>query len=111
MKISERSASNGSRSAAAGPIAVGSSSRWRRNLWSQPSTERRESDGRTSKLRPPTPRQPTGLARSRQASASPPAMPTAVSYFVGCRLPVVIDAEVSTSIQAGIRRGASYSLT
>ena len=38
-------------------------------------------------------------------------MSTAVSYFVGCRLPMVIDAEVSTSIQAGIRRGASYSLT
>ncbi len=49
--------------------------------------------------------------RSKQASASPPATNSAVSYFVGRPEPTVIDADVSSKNSAGMHRVASYSLT
>ncbi len=47
--------------------------------------------------RPPTPTNPTGDARSREANASPPASCTATSYLLRVIEEMVIDADVSTS--------------
>ena len=54
---------------------------------------------------------PTGLVRSRQASARPPATCSAVSYLLRASDDATIDADVSSRIHAGMRRCASYSLT
>src|SRR4051812_44435004 len=60
---------------------------------------------------PPTPTTPTGLTRSRQAKAIPPAMWMAVAYLLRFCDVTVMEAEVSISRWHGIRFGASYSFT
>jgi hypothetical protein len=61
--------------------------------------------------RSPAPSTPTGLTRSSAASASPPATNSAVAYFVRGVLPTAIDADVSSTRNTDMLRGASYSFT